>query len=40
MSIASAKSFIERINTDAEFANRAMEQQSKEKFDEFIKVPT
>ena len=38
MSIESAKSFIERMNTDTEFAKRAMEQKGKEQIATFLKA--
>lgn len=37
MSMESAKSFIERLNTDAEFAKRAMAQKGKEQITSFLK---
>ena len=37
MSIESAKSFIERMNSDGEFAKRAMEQSSREQFVAYLK---
>ena len=37
MSIESAKAFIERMNTDGEFAKRAMEQRGKEQIVAFLK---
>ena len=37
MSIESAKAFIERMNTDTEFAKQAMELEDKEKLATFIK---
>lgn len=37
MSIESAKSFIERMNTDGEFAKRAMEQRDKNRLSAFLK---
>ena len=38
MSIESAKAFIERMNTDAEFAKRALEQRGKEHIASFLKA--
>ena len=38
MSIESAKAFIEKMNTDAEFAKRAMEQRGKEQIAAFLKA--
>ena len=38
MSIKSAKSFIERMDTDAEFTKLAMEQKGKEKMAAFLKA--
>jgi len=38
MSIESAKAFIEKMNTDAEFAKRAMEQKGKEQISAFLKA--
>ena len=38
MSIESAKLFIERMNTDSEFAKRAMEQRGKEQIAAFIEA--
>lgn len=37
MSLESAKSFIERLNTDSEFAKRAMAQKGKEQITSFLK---
>ena len=38
MSIESAKAFIERMNTDEEFAKRTMEQRGKEQIASFLKT--
>ena len=38
MSMESAKAFIERMNTDSEFAKRAMEQRGKEQIAAFLKA--
>lgn len=37
MSVESAKAFIEKMNTDKEFAKRAMEQRGKEQVAAFLK---